>query len=236
MLICGFFSNCMFAFRLRSLNAVSLDATIAWLIFSYRAAHPLAGVTVLQIIPDLRPSAAGRATIDAAAALSRVGANALVASQGGRMVGELQAKGGIFTPFPAQTKNPFGMVLNARRLAQLIKGERVDLVHARSRAPAWVAYGATRLTKTPFVTSFQGSYIGGGALATRYNSIMARGDAVIVDSAFTASLVAKLYPAAKEKIRIIRGGVDCRLFAPKAVTPARVQALRRNWDAAPISA
>jgi glycosyltransferase involved in cell wall biosynthesis len=201
--------------------------------FRDRAAHPLAGVTVLQIIPDLRPSAAARATIDIAAALSRVGATALVASQGGRMVSELQAKGGLFTPFPAQAKNPLGMAFNIRRLAQLIKSERVDLVHARSRAPAWVAFGATRLTKTPFVTSFQSSYAGGGALAARYNSIMARGDPIIADSAFTAALVAKLYPAAKDKIRIIRGGVDSRLFAPKAVAPARVQALRRNWGVAP---
>ncbi|MEJ0094807.1 MAG: glycosyltransferase [Methylocella sp.] len=201
--------------------------------FRDRAAHPLAGVTVLQIIPDLQPSSAARATIDMAAALSRIGATALVACQGGRMVSELQAKGGVFTPFPAKTKNPFAMVLNARRLAQLIKSERVDVVHARSRAPAWVAYGATRLTKTPFVTNFQGAYAGGGALAARYNSIMARGDAIIVDSAFAAAFVAKFYPATKEKIHIIRGGVDCRLFAPKAVAPARVQALRRAWGSAP---
>jgi glycosyltransferase involved in cell wall biosynthesis len=149
------------------------------------------------------------------------------------MVSELQAKGGVFTPFPAQAKNPFSMALNARRLAQLIKSERVDLVHVRSRAPAWVAYGATRLTKTPFVTNFQESYATGGALIARYNSIMARGDAIIVDSAVTAALLAKLYPAAKEKLRIIRGGVDCRLFAPKAVPSARVQALRRAWGVAP---
>ena len=124
------------------------------------------------------------------------------------------------------------MALNIRRLAQLIKTERVDVVHARSRASAWVAYGATRLTMTPFVTSFQGGYARGGPLALRYNSIMARGDAIIVDSNFAAGLLSKNFPAATGSVHVVVGGVDCRLFAPKAVSPARVQTIRRLSGAA----
>ena len=71
------------------------------------------------------------------------------------MTGELQAKGGVFVPFPSRTKNPLAMALNMRRLAQLIAAERADIVHVHSRALAWVAYGATRMTKTPLVTTFQ---------------------------------------------------------------------------------
>src|SRR5579872_6004597 len=99
--------------------------------------HPLAGCTILQIIPELQSGGAERATIDIAAALAAVGARALVASYGGRMVSELQAKGGVWRPFPAKTKNPLAMYLNQRRLADLIREEGVALVHARSRAPAW---------------------------------------------------------------------------------------------------
>lgn len=201
--------------------------------FRDRATHPLAGVTVLQIVPDLEPGPVARAAIDIAGALSRVGANALVASRGGALVSELQAKGGVFTRFPADARNPVSMALNVRRLTQLIKTERVDIVHARSRAPAWVAYGATRLIKTPFVTSFQGFYARGGPLALRYNSIMARGDSIIADSAHTADLIVNLYPAAKARVHVVLGGVDCRVFVPKAVAPARVQAVRRLWGAAP---
>ncbi len=200
--------------------------------FRDRAAHPLAGVTVLQIVPDLEPGGVAYAAIGTAAALSRAGASALIASRGGRLVSELQARGGLFTPFPAHARNPVSMALNVRRLAQLIESERVDVVHARSRASAWVAYAATRLTKTPFVTSFRGSYARGGPLALRYNSIMARGDVVIADSAFTAGLIARLFPAAREHVHIVVGGVDCRLFAPKTVAPARVQAMRSLWGAA----
>ena len=163
--------------------------------------------------------------------MSRAGASALIASRGGRLVSELQARGGLFAPFPAHARNPVSMALNVRRLAQLIAAERIDIVHARSRASAWVAYATTRLTKTPFVTSFRGSYARGGPLALRYNSIMARGDAVIADSAFTAGLIGRLFPAARERIHIVVGGVDCRLFAPKTVAPARVQAIRNLWGA-----
>lgn len=195
--------------------------------------RPLAGRTILQIIPELNSGGAERATIDIAAALAAVGARALVASAGGRMVSELQAKGGIWLAFPAQTKNPLAMLRNQRRLAELIRAESVALVHARSRAPAWVAYGATRQTRTPFVTTFHGAYSGSSALKLRYNSIMAKGDAVIANSAFTAEHIAGLYPFAAEKIRVIERGIDFRLFSPNEVDPGRVQALRQAWQVAP---
>jgi glycosyltransferase involved in cell wall biosynthesis len=196
-------------------------------------AHPLAGATVLQIIPDLHANAAARATIEIAAALNQIGAIPLVATQGGRLVSELQAKGGAFVKFPADTRNPLNMVLNMRRLARLIRAERVDIVHVRSRPAAWVAYGATRLTKTPLVTGFQGGYVSGGALNARYNSILARGDEIIADSAFAAGLIAKLYRVAPAKLHVIHRGVDCKFFAPNAIAPSRVQAIRREWRVAP---
>ncbi len=176
---------------------------------------------------------AERATIDIAAALAAVGARALVATAGGRMVSELQAKGGIWRPFPAQTKNPISMLINRRRLAELIRDEGVMLVHARSRAPAWVAYAATRRTRTPFVTTFHGAYSGKSALKLRYNSIMAKGDVVIANSAFTAARIAALYPEAAPNIRVIERGIDLRAFNPADVDPARVQQLRQSWGVAP---
>ena len=149
--------------------------------FKDRAAHPLAGVTVLQIIPGLELNPMARGAIEIAAALGAAGARALVACAGGRMKGELQAKGGVFVPFPSRTKNPFAMALNMRRLARLIAAENADIVHVRSRALAWVAYGATRLTKTPFVTTFPSVREGSNPIARRYNSVLARGDVVLAE-------------------------------------------------------
>ncbi len=101
--------------------------------------RPVAGRTVMQIVPDLQSGGAERSAVDIAQALAQAGARSLVASRGGRMVSELQAKGGVWLPFPAATKNPFAMALNSVRLARIIRDEGVDIVHARSRAPAWVA-------------------------------------------------------------------------------------------------
>ena len=201
--------------------------------FKARAAHPLAGVTVLQIIPGLDVNSPAREAIEIAASLDAVGGRGLVACAGGRMKGELQAKGGVFVPFPSRTKNPLAMALNVRRLARLITVENADIVHVRSRALAWVAYGATRLTKTPFVTTFPSVDQGSNPIALRYDSVLARGDAVLVDSKFTADLIAKLHVPAAGKIRVVHHGLDCQVFTPDAVAPARVQAARRHWKVAP---
>jgi glycosyltransferase involved in cell wall biosynthesis len=200
--------------------------------FRDRAAHPLAGTTVLQLIPALEANPAARTVIDIAEALGAVGARALVVSSGGRLKGELQAKGGVFVPFPARSKNPLAMAINMRRLARLIVSERVDVVHARSRALAWVAYGATRLAKTSFITSFSSVYQGSNPISLRYNSVLARGDVVLADSLFSAGLAAKLHKP-EAKIRIVHQGLDCRVFSPGAVTPARVQAVRQQWRVPP---
>ncbi len=192
----------------------------------------LAGRTILQIIPHIDAGGAERTTIDIAAALVRAGARALVASQGGRLAGELQAVGGIAIPFPAASKNPLAMLFNTRRLARLIIDERVDIVHARSRAPAWVALGACRIANRPFITTFHGAYSGRSTLKLRYNSVMARGDVVIANSHFTADLIARHYPQARQRIRVIHRGADMLQFSPAAVDPARVARLREVWSVA----
>ncbi len=193
----------------------------------------LAGRTILQIIPELQAGGAERTTIDIAAALTEAGARALVASQGGRLVSELQAKGGWWIPFPAKTKNPFAMMGNVGPLAELMQREGVDIIHARSRAPAWVAYGAARRLKRPFVTTYHGAYSGKSALKTFYNSVMARSDAVIANSSFTGQRIERLHPFAAGKIHVIPRGTDFHLFSPAAVDPKRVQKLRQDWGVAP---
>src|ERR1700719_3401151 len=201
--------------------------------FKGRAAHPLAGVTVLQIIPALEVNPTARAAIEIAASLAAAGGRALVACAGGRMEGELQAKGGVFVPFPWRTKNPLAMALNVGRLARLIAAEGADIVHVRSRALAWVAYGATRLAKTPFVTTFPSVPQGSNPIALRYNSVLARGDAEHADSNLPAALIAKAHFPVAGKIRVVHDGLDCHIFTPDVVAPARVQAARRRWKAAP---
>ena len=197
------------------------------------ALAPLQGRAILQIIPRLDAGGAERTTVDVAAALVRAGARALVACEGGRLASELQAVGGVHIPFPAASKNPLKMALNVRRLAKLMATERVDLLHARSRAPAWVGLAACRLARRPFVTTFHGAYGGTSPLKLRYNSVMARGDVVIANSRFTAAMVERLYPQARPRIKVVHRGTDLSAFAAGAVDPARVARLRASWGVAP---
>jgi glycosyltransferase involved in cell wall biosynthesis len=201
--------------------------------FQASAASPLAGHTVLQIIPALDTGGAERTTVDTAGALAAVGARALVACEGGRLVAELQARGGIWVPFPAASKNPFAMALNVRKLARLIRAERPSIVHARSRAPAWVALGACRATRTPFMTTYHGAYSGRSPLKLRYNSVMARGDLVVANSHYTGSLIIKNFPWARDRLRIVVNGADLRQFKIEAVDPVRVERLRAAWGVEP---
>ncbi len=192
----------------------------------------LAGRTILQIVPDLQSGGAERATVDVAEALSRVGARCLVASRGGRMVSELQSKGGVWAPFPAATKNPFAMALNSVRLARIIRDEGVDIVHARSRAPAWVAYYAARQTGAKLVTTYHSAYSGASAIKQRYNAIMSAGDAVIAISEFAAQRIRQLHPESASRIVVIPRGADLRAFSPAAVDRRRVERLRAAWGVA----
>ncbi len=201
--------------------------------FPSSSAHPLAGRTILQIIPELEAGGAERTTVDIAAGLSAAGARALVATEGGRLVGELQAKGGYWVPFPAATKNPAAMLFNVRRLARVCHNEGVDLVHARSRAPAWVALGAARAMNLPFVTTYHGSYSGRSSVKILYNSVMARGDAVIANSHYTAGLIRSQHPQAGDRLRVVYRGTDFAIFSPQAVAPERVEALRKGWGVEP---
>ncbi len=196
-------------------------------------AHPLAGRTILQIVPELDAGGAERTTIDIAAALASLGARALVATEGGRLIGELQAKGGVWLPFPAATKNWLRMMVNVRKLSKLCLAENVALVHARSRAPAWVALAAARALNLPLVTTYHGAYSGVSRPKVLYNSVMARGDIVIANSHYTAGRIVEMHPFARDHIRVVHRGTDLASFSPGAVEPERVDALRRQWGVEP---
>lgn len=199
----------------------------------FLTAPPAHRRTILQILPSLETGGAERTAVDVAAALVAAGHRALVASEGGRMVAELEAAGGEPVRFPAATKNPLAMLANAGRLAALIRRERVDLVHARSRAPAWVALAAARRARVPFVTTFHGAYGETNRLKNLYNSVMARGDAVIANSAWTAALIVARHPFAAGRIVTIARGGDLAAFAPEAVPAARRAAMAAQFGLDP---
>ncbi|MEM9376757.1 MAG: glycosyltransferase family 4 protein [Pseudomonadota bacterium] len=193
----------------------------------------LSGKTVLQVIPELAAGGAERTTVEMAEAITNAGGRALVASQGGRLEAALQSAGGELIQIKAASKNPLTIRNNARQLERLVRDTKIDLIHARSRAPGWSALMAAQRTETPFVTTYHGAYSGRTDLKKRYNSVMAKGDLVIANSEWTAQHVVEVHAVAREKIVTIPRGVDFEAFAPAAVTPERLHAVLSAWDVAP---
>jgi glycosyltransferase involved in cell wall biosynthesis len=184
---------------------------------------------VLQIIPSLVAGGVERGTVEIAAALVRAGWRSIVASSGGPMVREIERAGAEHVILPLAAKNPMGLYRNIGRLADLITGQHVDIVHARSRAPAWSAYRAARRTGRHFVTTFHNVYGGETRLKRYYNSVMAKGERVIAISDFVGAHAAKIYGVTQEQLRIIPRGVDLDRFDPESITPARLIALAADW-------
>jgi len=185
--------------------------------------------TVLQVIPDLTSGGAERTTVDIARALIAAGGTALVASQGGQMVRELEDIGAQHFTLPVKSKNPITLWKNAGLLSELIRAQNVDIIHARSRAPAWSSLFAARRTHIPFVTTYHGSYSQSNAVKGLYNSIMARGDTVIANSKYIADLISDRHPFAKDRITVIHRGSDLKGLAPENVSALRRQALKDSW-------
>ncbi len=189
--------------------------------------------TILQIIPALDTGGAELSTVEIATAIVAGGGRAIVVTGGGRLAARIIEAGGEIIPFPAATKNPAQMMLNARALAAIIRREHVDLVHARSRAPAWTALSAARATKRPFITTYHGAYNEKGPLKRAYNSVMARGDIVIANSDYTAGLVQSRYGTPKDRIRVIHRGVDQETFDRSKIAPERTAKLQSAWNIKP---
>ena len=193
----------------------------------------MAEVTILQVVPRLDAGGSEQATVEIADALTRAGASALVASEGGRMATAVTQTGGEVIALPVASKNPLTILANARRLRRLIEDRNVDLVHARSRAPAWSAFLAARATGRPFVTTYHGAYGSVGPLKAAYNSVMGRGDRIIANSCYTAALVAERHHVARDRIRVIYRGIDAATFDPLMVPPGPVAKLRESWGVPP---
>jgi glycosyltransferase involved in cell wall biosynthesis len=187
-------------------------------------------LSVLQVTPELNAGGVERTTIEMAEAISRAGGLALVASAGGRLEPDLEATGGELIRLPVDSKNPLTIALNAQRLAAIIKKRGVQIVHARSRAPAWSALMAARMTGVSFVTTFHGIYNGRRGLKRFYNSVMARGDIVIANSEYTREHILEHYDVMPERVVAIPRGADLQQFDRAKVGAGEIGAMRTLWN------
>ncbi|MEM7300983.1 MAG: glycosyltransferase family 4 protein [Pseudomonadota bacterium] len=187
--------------------------------------------TILQVIPGLTTGGAEKTTLDISRALVERGYISIVASSGGRMVEQLEAEGGTHITLPLASKNPFRMLANVFALKQIFRDWSVDLVHARSRAPAWSSFFAAKQSGLPFVTTYHGAYNEQNRLKSLYNSVMARADVVIANSQWTSNLITERYPWSSSQLHIIPRGTDLTQFNKHEISAKRLDAMRDHFGA-----
>ena len=181
-------------------------------------------VTILQVVPRLDAGGSELATIEIAQALFRAGA-----VRAGRHRRRPHSRGnrqGRRRDRDASRREQITVHDDCQYQAaspSLIRDRKVDLVHARSRAPAWSAFLAAQRTGKPFVTTYHGAYGEIGPFKATYNSVMAKGDRVIANSRYTASVIEERDASARDRIRVIYRGVDRRssIRTPSMRSPSR---------------
>lgn len=178
---------------------------------------------VLQVLPELNQGGVELGTIEIASELQKKGIKNFVASAGGRMAYNLdRIKVKHFT-LPLKTKNPFKLWLNYRRLVKIIKENGINIVHARSRAPAWSAYWAAKKTGVKFLTTFHGTYgLGPKGIKKIYNRVMTYGDLVIAISNHIKQHILTNYKCDESKIRLIHRCVNVDNFDVNKMTAERM--------------
>ncbi len=185
--------------------------------------------TILQVVPELDTGGAEQTALDVGNAIAAKGWTSIVVSEGGRMVGELEQKGTRHITLFVASKNPARIIANAFRLAALIRKHDVSVIHARSRAPAWSALIAARMTRTPFVTTYHGAYKQASKLKGWYNSVMVRSDVTIANSHWTKAFIEERYQGLKMNIAVIHRGTDFSAFEDAAIGNEALSVLRRGW-------
>ncbi len=184
---------------------------------------------IMQIIPELGPGGAEQGCIDIADALVKSGAQAIVVSNGGPRIHELARIGAVHIDMPVHSKNPLVMWRNIKRLRKLIERYSVNIVHVRSRAPAWSAMRACRKTNAHYMTTCHAPYNINGEIKRFYNSAIAKGERVIAISHMVSNYLCENYRIDSSKIRLIHRGVALEKFHPTAVTPERLIMLSKTW-------
>jgi glycosyltransferase involved in cell wall biosynthesis len=185
--------------------------------------------TVMQVLPELLTGGVERGTVDVAGAIVEGGGRSIVVSAGGPMTHELKRLGAEHYELPVASKNPFVIRQNIQRLADLARDQQVDIIHARSRAPAWSAWYAARKTNKHFVTTFHGTYGHTNWFKRRYNAVMTKGERVIAISDFIAGHIRKIYGVPSSNIRVIPRGIDIDKFDANKVSQERRIKLANEW-------
>jgi len=178
-------------------------------------------IAVMQVLPHLNSGGLVSGAVEVAKELVNSNFKSLVVSSGGYKENEILRNNSILEKLPVHSKNIFTIISNKKKLIDLAIKHNVNVIHARSRAPAWSAYFAAKELNLPFVTTFHGTYGTENFLKKKYNSIMLKGHVTIAISKFIKQHIHGEYGITKN-IYVIPRGVNTNIFSPKKVSSARL--------------
>ena len=187
---------------------------------------------VLQVIPRLGYGGAETGCYDLAHYLHEQDCKSYIVTSGGELIKYIDKKKVKLIKLPVQSKNPLIILINSIALTLLILFLNISIVHARSRAPAWSCYIATKITRRKFVTTFHGTYNFKNSLKKFYNSIMVKSDVLIAGSNFIFSHISENYQKflnSKKKFLVIFRGINTEYFDSDAIKKKDIDKLKATW-------
>ena len=187
---------------------------------------------VLQVIPRLGYGGAETGCYDLAHYLHEQDCKSYIVTSGGELIKYIDKKKVKLIKLPVQSKNPLIIIINSIALTLLILFLNISIVHARSRAPAWSCYIATKITRRKFVTTFHGTYNFKNSIKKFYNSIMVKSDVLIAGSNFIFSHISENYQKflnSKKKFLVIFRGINTEYFDSDAIKKKDIDKLKATW-------
>ena len=178
--------------------------------------------TIVQILPTLVRGGVERGTVETAAAIQKQGGRAVVISRGGPMVHHLERIGAIHHELDVHSKNLLRWPKIRGQLKGLLVSERVDLVHVRSRAPAWIALPVATNLGIATVSTVHGRFLAPSAFKHHYNGKLLKTDHVIAISNYVKELITSQYFGVEDRLSVVHRGVDIDLFSPDRVNQTRI--------------
>jgi glycosyltransferase involved in cell wall biosynthesis len=179
---------------------------------------------IVQILPALNRGGVERGTVEVADAIVKNGWKSIVISNGGLLTSQLKRVGATVYEVPVHRKNPFSWGSARRQVKRILQQEGADIVHVRSRAPAWIALPAANSLGIATVSTVHSKFAPANIFKKIYNGKMLKADRVIAISHFVENEIFTHYgkSGVAEKLSVIHRGVDLGMFDPKAVNQRRI--------------
>ena len=184
---------------------------------------------IIQIIPNMEIGGAEKTVLEIGTYLKNTQYEPIVLTSGGRMIENLKEEKIKVLTRKIDQKNPYKIFTNIEKFKNIFLENKVSLVHARSRAPAWSSYYASKQLNIPFITTWHGHAENSSFFKKKYNSIMLKGNAVIANSKYTAKKISENYDYDISNIDIIPRGVSSSDYTSNNFLEKEILDLKRKW-------